>query len=197
MCSEGTPHRVGRGRCLRHGEYAAFLSDNRDRAIIINELELFSGSFSFILDHFLDHKPIDLHGVLGEAAPPSDQSRTAKNASCGDSIQSNAGRNHTHRNQFTPSSPFDGSASADRPGILDSASTAVTTPRQLGLLVAGGAIRREVLSFSQYCWHQIYAFNIATLYGFEYTIAVPSCQHYFSVLVAGVCVDLFPTNFFS
>ena len=64
------------------------------------------------------------------------------------------------------------------------------------MMVAGGAIRREVLSFSQYCWHQIYGFTIATLYGFEYTVAAPHYQHYFSVLVADVCVDLFPTNFF-
>ena len=63
-------------------------------------------------------------------------------------------------------------------------------------LAAGGAIRREVLSFSQYCWHQIYVFTIATLYGFEYTVAAPNYRHYFSVLVADVCVDLFPTNFF-
>ena len=27
VCSEGTPHRVGRGRCPRHGEYAAFLQN--------------------------------------------------------------------------------------------------------------------------------------------------------------------------
>jgi hypothetical protein len=64
------------------------------------------------------------------------------------------------------------------------------------MMVAGGAIRREVLSFSQYYWHQIYGFTIATLYGFEYTVAAPNYQHYFSVLVADVCVDLFPTNFF-
>ena len=27
VCSEGTPHRVGRGRCPRHGDYAAFLQN--------------------------------------------------------------------------------------------------------------------------------------------------------------------------
>ncbi len=50
----------------------------------------------------------------------------------GVSSQSNAGQNHTRRHQFTPSSTFDESASADGHGILDSASTAVTTPRQCG-----------------------------------------------------------------
>ena len=33
VCSEGTPHRVGRGRCPRHGEYAAFLQN----ALILKE----------------------------------------------------------------------------------------------------------------------------------------------------------------
>jgi hypothetical protein len=27
VCSEGTPHRVGRGRCPRHGDYAVFLQN--------------------------------------------------------------------------------------------------------------------------------------------------------------------------
>jgi hypothetical protein len=27
VCSEGTPHRKGRGRCPRHGDYAAFLQN--------------------------------------------------------------------------------------------------------------------------------------------------------------------------
>jgi hypothetical protein len=28
------------------------------------------------------------------------------------------------------------------------------------MMVSGGAIRREVLSFSQYYWHQIYTFTL-------------------------------------
>ena len=112
VCSERTPHRKYQGRCPRPGEYAVFLSDHRDLSIIINELQSFSEPLFFIPDHFLDHKSMDLHGVSGEAEPPPDQSRTARSTSCGDLSQSNAGQNHTHRNQFSPSSPFDESASA-------------------------------------------------------------------------------------